>query len=1145
MTEFLRIQNLDKDYADLKSLADAGKKINVLSMAESARPHAAAALCRFVLYIARDRIHAIETGERLKSFVGKKTAVLNPKDDFLIYKQGAGIALMNERSGVLRDILSGDLGALVVSPEVLMQYLPNPTLFKKYSATLKTGAETDIYGLSDALTKAGYSRVERISAAGEFALRGDVMDVYPVSDNPVRVNFFGDIIESVRVIDPDSMIGIREIKEITVYPASGILLEESGLNNIRERIERQEIPKGADRTRIKNITEGALTRLSNPAGNMGFDWIIPFAKESFSTIFDWLPGDAAIVIDEPGIIGERLKGYYRAFYERVTNLTRSGEIYPVHKDAAVDENRCYSGIAKYPAVAYLNISSLNPIFMPDAILNMPSIKTAPYYTDYNMLISDLKAFLKTDKRVVLCCKDNDRAKTIYDGLNDKFRDIKSGSEPPVGFGGIYVTPLKIRDGFALEKSRLVVIGYDDLFRKQKKILHSSRKKTDYIPSPSDFVVHDIHGIGKFLGIEKVKTGGLVRDYGRVEYKDGQMLFVPVENLDKLSKYSGGGEPKLSKMGGAEFSKVKESVKKSVRQLAFSLLELYNKRETAAGFVYSKDTEWQREFEDSFEFDETEDQLKAVDAIKSDLENGRIMDRLLCGDVGYGKTEVALRAVFKVVMDGKQAAILAPTTILARQHYNTVMARTKDFKLNVGILSRFESKETTQKTLNDLKNGKLNIIVATHRLLSKDVCFFDLGLLVLDEEQRFGVEHKEKIKTIKNNVNVLTLSATPIPRTLHMSLSGIRDISLLETPPQNRIPVETYVTEFSEGLIKDAVQREKSRGGQTFILYNRVENIDGFAYGISKLFDESDGIRIIVAHGQMAGTVLDEQMTAFYNGEADILICTTIIENGLDLPNANTIIICDADKLGLATLYQLRGRVGRGGQVAHAYFTYSSGKIMNENAMKRLNAVMDYTDFGSGYKLAMRDLEIRGAGNVLGSEQHGHMQKVGYEMYSRLLREAVGALKGEITENTTEAEVRFDVDIDTYVDDKYVAGAEKIELYSKIAAIDSRQKKENYIAELTDVYGKPDKALVNLIDIAIIKNMAAKIGAIRVMINSRGLGVVFDRSFVGHNKLIKAITRDKGVVLTGGEKTPTLVFNAKNMTMGQKIDRLTEFLEKAI
>jgi transcription-repair coupling factor (superfamily II helicase) len=1144
MYKFLQPEFLDKDYAALKQSIDGGGKVNILSMAENARPHTAAVLRRFALYVVRDELRAAEVRDRLNDFLDKKAVILPFKDDFLIYKQGAGTASASPRLSVFNDLCEGRAGALVVSSECLAQYLPSPALYKKNAVRLSVGGGADVYAVADKLIENGYERVDGISSGGEFAMRGDVLDVYPAADNPIRINFFGDVVESIKIIDAETKIGIRELKNITVYPASEIFIDGSQIPLIKERIECVEVPKGADRQRVKSISEGALSRLDRPSSYRGFDWIIPFIPENFAAVYEWLPEGAVVLYDEPKAVSDRLKAYYKEFFERVANLTKSGEVYPLHKNSALQEGGAFDGGRNFAAAAFLQISSFNPVFFPDAAFNMPSVKTAPYYASPDLLISDLKAFSKSGKRTVLCCKERDRAKAIYENLSEKLNSVFYADEPEGDFRGVCVSPLKIGGGFISEKSRLAVVGADDLFRRQKTVYKTEKRKTGYIPAAGDYVVHDVHGIGKFIGVEKLKTGNLLRDYGRVLYRGGEALFIPVENLDKLSKYTG-GEPKLSKMGGAEFAKVKESVKKSVKKLAFDLLELYNKRERAMGHIYAKDTEWQREFEEGFEFDETDDQLAAVAAIKDDLENGRIMDRLLCGDVGYGKTEVALRAAFKVVMEGKQAAILAPTTILARQHYNTVLARTKDFKLNIGVLSRFEKPDEIQKTLKDLKDGKLNIIVATHRLLSKDVNFFDLGLLILDEEQRFGVEHKEKIKAIKNNVNILTLSATPIPRTLHMSLSGIRDISLLETPPKNRLPIETYVTEFSNGLIRDAVLREKSRGGQSFILYNRVENIDSFAYNVSKLFDPEDGVKIIVAHGQMSGTVLDDKMTAFYNGEADLLVCTTIIENGLDLPNANTIIVCDADKLGLSTLYQLRGRVGRSGLVAHSYFTYSANKSLSENAMKRLNAIMDYTDFGSGYKLAMRDLEIRGAGNILGAEQHGHMEKVGYELYSRMLKKAVGELKGETVEAVGETEVRFDADIDTYIGDEYASGADKLEIYNKIARIDSPSEKEKYLAELSEIYGKPPKSVVNLIDIAVIKNSASKLDAQKIMINPRGLGIIFDKAFVKHEKLIRLIAKDKNAVLTGDEKSPTLLFNAKNLTIEQKMERLAVFLRNAL
>ncbi|MDR3293091.1 MAG: DEAD/DEAH box helicase, partial [Clostridiales bacterium] len=848
MLPFLEIKHLDKTYADLFSAIRERKKINVLSMTESARPHAAAVLGRFVLYVARDRASAELARERLSRFFSERTLVLRPKDDFLLFKRGVS-GVLTERAEVLKELAYGTAGALVISAESLMERFPKKKLFCEFSVRLASGEDYDLYEAASRLTAAGYTRVERISAVGEFSVRGDILDVFYAEKSAVRVNFFGDTVESVRKIDPESMIGIRELKEIVLAPFSEILINPDQIPLVSERIGRQDIPKGADRLRITGVRENALIRLSG-GSYAGFDWILPFLPENTSDIFEWLPRDAVVLIDEPNTVHERVKGYYKEFYDRVAGLVRSGEIFPCHKDAALAEESYAAGLKAFSAVSFLSISSYNPYYIPEETIGMPSVKLPSYYNDFNLLLGDIRSFLKLGKRVALCAGDRDKREILYRNLCDKMSRVTKSDGADGDFSGAVVLPCQIGEGFSIEKSGLVVIGESELFKKEKRVIRTNKSEAGYIPSAGDFVVHDVHGIGKFVGIERVKTGDLVRDYGRVIYREDQVLFIPVENLDKLIRYTGGGEPKLSKMGGAEFAKVKESVRRSVKELAFSLTELYRSREKTEGYIYSPDTEWQREFEESFEFDETEDQLTAVAEIKNDLESGKIMDRLLCGDVGYGKTEVALRAIFKVVTDGKQAAILAPTTILVRQHYNTILARTKDFKFNVGVLSRFESREEIAKTLTELKEGKLNIVVATHRLLSSDVNFYDLGLLVLDEEQRFGVEHKEKIKTIKNDVNVLTLSATPIPRTLHMALSGIRDISLLATPPQNRIPVETYVVEYSEGLVKDAVLREKGRGGQTFILYNRVESIDSFAYGISKLFNEEDNVRITVAHGQM-------------------------------------------------------------------------------------------------------------------------------------------------------------------------------------------------------------------------------------------------------------------------------------------------------
>ena len=684
----------------------------------------------------------------------------------------------------------------------------------------------------------------------------------------------------------------------------------------------------------------------------------------------------------------------------------------------------------------------------------------------------------------------------------------------------------------------MVIGSEELLRKKTKQVKLKKKDVFTIPDVGDYVVHDLHGVGVFKGIRRLKTD-TERDCVEVEYSDGQ-VYVPIDQMGMLSRYSGGAEsPKISKLGGKEFARLKDKVAKSVKAMAFDLLELYSNREEAKGYVYPPDSEFQVEFEDKFPYPPTEDQVTAVSEIKADMEKGKVMDRLLCGDVGYGKTEVALRAVFKTVLEGKQVAILAPTTILAEQHYKTVLKRFEGYGLNIACLDRFRTPSEVKSTIECLKNGKIHIVCGTHRILSKDVAFCNLGLLVLDEEQRFGVEDKEKLKVLRHDVNVLSLSATPIPRTLHMSLTGIRDISVLETPPENRLPVETYVTEYSDTLLVDALTRELARGGQAFVLYNKVETIEKFASRVQALMPDA---RVIMAHAQMQPSELEKRVSAFYNGDGDVLVSTTIIENGVDLPNANTLIVYEADKLGLSQLYQLRGRVGRSNRLAYAYFTYPEGRVLTDNAGKRLQSVMDYSELGSGFKIAMRDLEIRGAGNVLGREQHGHIDKIGYDLYCKLLDEAIRELKGE---KIRDKNVEMKINVNAIVPETYVASdRERMRLYRRIASLSSRSEIKELTLELTDIYGAPPIEIQNLMKISYVSNLASLINVAEVVLNQKGTGIRFRGSSAFRDENILLAVSNAGTKCVVSMAPPSVVFRLKGATDVEKLEEIIVFLEQA-
>jgi len=754
------------------------------------------------------------------------------------------------------------------------------------------------------------------------------------------------------------------------------------------------------------------------------------------------------------------------------------------------------------------------------------VSISKYYLDREALAKDIRLWSSNGYKVIICGKDVESAESIRNSL----ADMEVGAE---------IIPMRLDRGAIFHSCKLVIIGTGEIINERKAHIRVSKKDMFTLPEAGDYVVHEVHGIGRCEGIVRLTAAVGERDYIKVSYANEDKLYVPVEQMNLLSRYAGSDvQPRLNKMGGIEFERIKERARASVKAMAVDLLHLYNEREGKRGFKYQEDTVFQTEFEDAFPYQETDDQLTAAEEIKQDMESGKIMDRLLVGDVGYGKTEVALRAVFKTVMDGKQAAILAPTTVLSQQHYNTCSERFSAWGLRVGCVNRFRTAAEIAQTLKLLEEHKIDVICGTHRLLSKDVKFAQPGLLVLDEEQRFGVEQKELIKDLRKDINVLSLSATPIPRTLHMSLSGIRDISVLETAPAGRLPIETYVTAYSDALVIDAIRREKTRGGQCFILYNRVESIEKFSAHISELLPD---VRVLFAHGQMSGNLLEDTISRFFEQKADVLISTTIIENGIDLPTANTLIICDADRLGLSALYQLRGRVGRGSRLAYAYFTYEEGKVLTDNAYQRLSAIMDYTELGSGFKIAMRDLEIRGAGNILGREQHGHMEKVGYDLYCKLLGESVGEMMGGKAAFSINAEVK--IEIEAQIPETYIAEEkERMRVYRRLSALSDTKQYDKLYKELSDLYNKPPQAVLNLMKIALIRNLASAIGAKLVYNNGKGAGIEFTGDAWKSAKIVDAVGTKNRCYLSAA-MPPSVIFETEGMTAERKNELILQFLNQ--
>ena len=1117
------------------------KNTSAFGVCKKQKPFVAGMLPQFVLYVASDYVTAQDTLAQLNAF-GKKYAYLPAKEEVLVSNKGSSVSSRALRSQVLFAMHNG-LDGVVTTIDALCQKYPRKDSFFANVISLQKNGSDDIFALAKRLVKAGYCQVDEITVMGDFTRRGDILDVYcPGYDNPVRIEFFGDEIDDIRVFDKQTKKSIKKINKVDIVPLNQFFDGDFDVNHLYEQVwsssRKQKLDPDAQ-TRLDTVIEGVVLGVENQ--NYSNGWLLPFVKNS--VLADYLPTDTAIIWDEPKQTWDKVASIYDEHYQRVAYLLSKGEVLPESKDQLVERNVLFGLYDNFAQTAFQGMSATNGFFNAKQVQKFRSTPLVAYQNKMQMLCDDLKNWVVNNYRVILYASDDQSAKLLQDEL--KYQGILVGVCDDEDFlqKGISVCKKTIPYGFVDHDNKIVLIGVFDVLSKsaKKQKLKKSNEKIFTTPDIGDYVVHELHGIGLCHGIESIETTHGTKDYIVVKYKNQDTLYVPVDATNLLSKYSGAEKaPKLNKLGGEEFKKVKSRVKEKVKEMAFDLLQLYAQREQARGFCYQADDYLEGEFAKSFVHNETADQLKCIDEIKKDLEGTRIMDRLVCGDVGFGKTEVALRAAFKVLASGKQVAFLAPTTILSEQHFKTAVSRMQDFGFNVQSLNRFRSKQEQNQIVDGLASGSVDMVCGTHRLLSKDVRFKDLGLLILDEEQRFGVEAKETIKNIKKNVDVLTLSATPIPRTLHMSLSGMRDISIIQTPPQERLPVETYVVESVDYLICDAIMREVNRGGQAFFVYNRVETIEEFTSKLSSLLPS---VRFCVAHGQMNEGMLEKKIYEFTQGEYDVLVCSTIIENGIDIPNANTILVYDADCFGLSQLYQLRGRVGRSNRRAFAYFMYREDKILTTDANKRLNAVLEYTELGSGFKIAMRDLEIRGAGNVLGKEQHGHMEKVGYDMYCRLLNEAVDELKGKKAKE--KIEVAVDIAIDANAKDYIPDGESRMAFYQRLSDISGQQDAIELVEEITDVYGNPPQQVLNLIDVCLLKQKASQLGISEITVRPDKTELCFfDVSRLQNQGVFDALEKFKDVTRLDVTHKLAVSFAYKNQNMSKVFEKVCEFVDCA-
>ena len=993
------------------------------------------------------------------------------------------------RLAALYALANGDAAVTVATADALMARTLPPELLLSLSMTLEAGGQADLKQLTGRLLAAGYTRCDQVEGVGQFALRGGILDVFsPLMDQPVRCEFFDDEIDSMGTFDPATQRRTANVTSALLLPAAEVLPRsaEGGLEGLGETLLRL-----ADKLAKKQKTETTVARLredgerlKNGAVPGGMDRYLAAVYPKVTAGVHYLPGDAVVFLCESGRVDERVKNALLQNKQDTEALLEAGLLAGDYAKLLLSGEELYAALEDFPVIMADSLPTSRHPLKPRGLLTMNARQLSSYGGSLETAVTDLEHYRANGSAVLVLCAGESRAHNLHRLLEERgipaAVDLKNAAMPKAGEVRISLGALSA--GCEWPYLKLAVLTEGQLTAPTQKRLklkkESNRQKiqsyTDL--SPGDLVVHVHHGVGRFAGIQRMPVDGVEKDYIKIDYAGGDCLYVPVTQLDLVSKYIGGGEDqerqKLNKLGGTEWARQKTKAKKAAKDLAKGLTQLYAERQRRPGFAFSPDSPWQREFEDAFPYAETDDQLRAIEEIKKDMEKPRPMDRLLCGDVGYGKTEVALRAVMKCVLDGKQAAILVPTTVLAQQHYATACGRFKDFPVKIEVLSRFTTAKEQKRILDAAKRGAVDLLIGTHKLLQKGVEFKDLGLLIIDEEQRFGVTHKERLKEMSRQVDVLTLSATPIPRTLNMALSGLRDMSTIEEPPADRQPVQTYVLEHDWAILEDAMRKELSRGGQIYYLHNRVESIDLTASRIQKMLGPE--VRIVTGHGKMGEQELSSVMQAMVDGEADVLVCTTIIETGIDIPNVNTLIIEDADKMGLAQLHQIRGRIGRSARRAYAYLTYRRGKILQETAAKRLSAIREYVEFGSGFKIAMRDLEIRGAGNLLGPEQSGYLMSVGYDLYLKLLEEAVLEERGE--EKQIETECSADLTVNANIPERYVPAAEqRMDLYRRIAAIRSDDDASDLLDEMLDRYGEAPKSVLALLDVALLRSAAAKAG----------------------------------------------------------------------
>jgi len=1096
-------------------------------------------LNRPVVVVCADEGEAERMARDLAALSGEAVRTLSARE--FTFHNAAVVSRQYEhrRLSTLRALAAGECPLLVCTVESILQRTIPKTLLTQAAQVVRMGERHDLGELAGTLAAAGYTRCEQVEGVGQFALRGGILDFFsPAHPKPVRVEFFGDEIDAMGLFDPDTQRRIENLGAAEILPAAEVLPQfaPGGYGGLLEGLDRlisQAKRRKGSETLVQTLEEDR-ERLSASTAFPAMDRYIALIYPVMATAADYFPEDAVVVLSESPRVAERGKSYLWQLGEDAKALMERGELAGELADFARTFEELTEVLADW-SVCYLDAftSSRYPQ-RPRTLLNLLTKQLPSYGASLETAVSDLAHYVSDGFRTVVLVSSEQRALNLQALLREQKMttavDFQLHELPGYGKAVIAVGGLTAGMEYPVGRFAVLTEGQSLLGKKRRSKPVTNRQKLGSYAdlSPGDLVVHEHHGVGRFLEMTKMTVDGVQKDYVKIAYAGADVLYVPATQLDLVSKYIGSGEDaqetrKLSRLGGTDWEKAKTRAKKAVKDLAKGLIQLYAERQRQPGFAFSPDSPWMKEFEDEFEYAETDDQLRCIAEIKQDMEQARPMDRLLCGDVGYGKTEVAFRAIMKCVLDGKQAAILVPTTVLARQHYLTAKQRFAKHPVEIDVVSRFRTQTQMKDTLRRLEQGGIDLLIGTHRLFQKDVKFKDLGLLVIDEEQRFGVQHKEKLKELSKQVDVLTLSATPIPRTLNMALSGIRDMSTLEEPPMDRQPVQTYVLEHDWGVLSDAMRRELERGGQVYYLHNRVETITRTAARIKEMLGED--VAVAVAHGKMSQEELNDVMTRMSDGEVDVLVCTTIIETGIDIANANTLIIEDADHMGLAQLHQIRGRVGRSTRRAYAYLTYRRGKVLTEVASKRLGAIREFAEFGSGFKIAMRDLEIRGAGNVLGPEQSGFLLSVGYDMYLKLLEEAVLEERGEKPERPTECAA--DLSVAASIPDRYVPSPEqRMDLYRRIAAIRSEADADDVMDELIDRYGDPPRTVNNLISVALLRADAARNGISQIDQKGANLNFYLDQFDLQRVSALCGLEKYRSRLLFSAGERPYLALRLK-------------------